>query len=279
MKKLVKLNLARNCLKYIIEIYGIKEIYIPYFTCPVVWIAAKEEGCKINFYHINNSFMPEREFQKDDYILYTNYFGLCGKNCRNLSEKYKNLIVDNSQSFYTPPSGLANFNSLRKFFPVTNGAYLYIDKISNTKIEQDKLHLEVVNIQTDFEKFVRNELMLNNEKQIKIMSNEVESIMQTIDFEKDKNQRIKYFKSYKKIFGQYNRIKLSLSDGDIPYCYPFSTNNEDIKEKIRKSKLNILQLWKNFPARVKESEFLNDTLAFPLTDDISKLTDILSACS
>ena len=69
MQHVVKLNLARNCLKYIIRVYGIKEIFIPYYTCPIVWESLREEKCKIKFYHINEQFMPEINFHKDDYIL------------------------------------------------------------------------------------------------------------------------------------------------------------------------------------------------------------------
>ena len=52
MQKRIELNLARNCLKYIIRLYGIKQIFIPYFTCPVVWNAIREENCRVKFYHI-----------------------------------------------------------------------------------------------------------------------------------------------------------------------------------------------------------------------------------
>lgn len=36
------------------------------------------------------------------YIVYNNYFGICGKNVEVLLKQYRNLIVDNAQAFYFP---------------------------------------------------------------------------------------------------------------------------------------------------------------------------------
>lgn len=75
----IALNAARYSLQYTIKTYGISEIYVPYYTCPVVWQMLQKENCKINFYHIDKNFMPVNDFDKNDYILYTNYFGICAK--------------------------------------------------------------------------------------------------------------------------------------------------------------------------------------------------------
>ena len=42
----IALNCARNCLRYIIKAFLIKEIYVPFYTCPVVWQSIKKENCK-----------------------------------------------------------------------------------------------------------------------------------------------------------------------------------------------------------------------------------------
>lgn len=89
MENLIKLNLARNCLKYIIKSYGIKQLFIPYFTCPVVWQSIREVGCAVKFYHIDDKFLPITEFGKKDYILYTNYFGLFEDNCKILAKSIR----------------------------------------------------------------------------------------------------------------------------------------------------------------------------------------------
>lgn len=263
---IVKLNLARNCLKYLIKVYGIKEIFTPYYTCETVWTSAKESGCKISFYHIDKNFMPIQDLPLDAFIVYTNYYGLCTKNCSILAKKYPHIIIDNAQAFYAPHCGMADFNSLRKFFPVQNGAYLCTTKVLNERFSEDNLELPPTSAQENFEKFVYNELQLNKEKQIKTISADVERTIENFDFANDKKIRQENFKIYKRYLEKFNNINLSIEPDEIPYCYPFSPNQEKIKSKIAKSNLTLIQLWKNFPQSCPESKFLNDTIALPLTD-------------
>ena len=260
----IKLNLARNCLKYLIQVYAIRRIYLPYYTCPVVWNSAREENCEVKFYHIDKDFLPTEKFEENDFILYTNYFGINSKNCKNLAKKYQNLIVDNSHSFFCKPLGLASFNSLRKFFNVQNGAYLFTSKQLEQVFDVDKIELQPVSMQENYEKFLKNELFLDSQKQIKAISPKVEKMMNDIDFDAESIKRVRIFKQYEKGLKNVNNIQLDLNSGDIPYCYPFSPNSEIIKRKLWSKNLVLLQLWKNFPKSFIESEFLNDTIALPL---------------
>lgn len=262
--EIIKLNLARNCLKYICKAYGINKILLPYYTCPVVWNSLREESCEVKFYHIDKDFLPTEKFKKNDFILYTNYFGINSKNCKKLAKKYPNIIIDNSQGFFSEPLGLASFNSLRKFFNVQNGAYLFTSKQLEQVFEVDKIELQPVSMQEDYEKFLKNELFLDSQKQIKAISPKVEKMMNDIDFETESIKRVRIFKQYEKVLKNFNNIQLDLNIGDVPYCYPFSPNSEIIKRKLWSKNLVLLQLWKNFPKSFIESEFLNDTIALPL---------------
>ena len=78
--------------------------------------------------------MPSLEFNKEAYILYPNYFGICDKNVEKLVQIYPKLIVDNAHAFYAQPSGLASFNSARKFIPAKENAYLYFSNEKNTNM-------------------------------------------------------------------------------------------------------------------------------------------------
>ena len=262
--EIIKLNLARNCLKYICKAYGINKILLPYYTCPVVWNSLREESCEVKFYHLDKDFLPTEKFKKNDFILYTNYFGINSKNCKKLAKKYPNIIIDNSQGYFSEPLGLASFNSLRKFFNVQNGAYLFTSKQLEQVFEVDKIELQPVSMQENYEKFLKNELFLDSQKQIKAISPKVEKMMNDIDFEAESIKRVRIFKQYEKVLKNFNNIQLDLNSGDIPYCYPFSPNSEIIKRKLWSKNLVLLQLWKNFPKSFIESEFLNDTIALPL---------------
>ena len=115
----------------------------------------------------------------------------------------------------------------------------------------------------NYDKFVNNEKFLDNEP-IKVISPNVEQEVLKIDFEKDKILRQKLFKKYAKIFDKYNLIKLPYDNKNVPYCYPFSTNEGKILSEL--AQFTLLRLWKAIPKNYPEYEFLNNTIALPLND-------------
>ena len=115
MYEILKFDLGRNALRYLVETCNIKTIKIPYYLCDVVRHMLVEEGCKPEFYHIDDNFYPAEKFNTDDYILYPNYWGICKENVKKLVSIYPRLIVDNAHAFYDEPSGFACFNAGHKF--------------------------------------------------------------------------------------------------------------------------------------------------------------------
>ena len=124
----LKFDYARESLRYLVKIYNIKDIYIPYYLCDVIRHMLFEEGVKIHFYHIDDKFLPEKSMPEDCYLLYPNYFGICDKNVDILKKIYPNLIVDNAHSYYSEPQGFACFNAEHKFKSTDKGSYLWIKK-------------------------------------------------------------------------------------------------------------------------------------------------------
>ena len=127
----MKFKFARDALKFLIQKYSIKEIYIPYYLCDVVRHALFEVGAKPLFYHIDDDFLLTMEFLEEDYILYPNYFGICDNNVDLLAKKYPKLILDNAHAYYAKTQGFATFDSERKFLETDFGANLYIGNQKN----------------------------------------------------------------------------------------------------------------------------------------------------
>ena len=109
----VLLNSGRNALRHIVRNLGVKYIHVPFYTCPVVWDALKVEGCELVFYEVGVDLKPRTVFPKNDFVLYTNYFGCCGGIVDELATDYPNLIVDCAQAYYASPKGVASFSSPR----------------------------------------------------------------------------------------------------------------------------------------------------------------------
>ncbi|MBO7672100.1 hypothetical protein J6S88_01700 [bacterium] len=143
MYSVYKFEKASDSLCKIINTFEIKEMYIPYYICPSVRHALFKTDCKPLFYHIDDNFMPARSFDKESYILYPNYFGICSNNVKQLCEIYPKLIVDNAHAFFNEPSGLACFNAGYKF-GLENCSYLWIkDRLKSamgiSEFEKEKI--------------------------------------------------------------------------------------------------------------------------------------------
>lgn len=265
MKYLIKLHTARNCIRYLIRAYNIKQLYVPYYICPSVKKLLKKEFIQIKYYHINDKFMPVQSFKWDDFILYPNYFGICTNNVRQLTKKYPNLIVDNSHAFFAKPMGLASFSSLRKFFQmnygVMDGAYLHTNKYipQNFKIADDY----EIKYDIDYETIVKNELRLDND-QIFIMSKTTEKLMSTVNIEYEKLNRLNNFKQLENIYKKSNELNISLEDGEVPFVYPYFTRNENIGYELEKQGLLIFRYWEGLPSTFEEYNFYKYLIPIPL---------------
>ena len=57
-----------------------------------------------------------------------------------------------------------------------------------------------------------------------------------------------------------------LSDGEVPYCYPFCTSKTIYNKIFNENGIILLKLWKNYPKNFEEY-YLNNTAVIPLDDD------------
>ena len=242
-------------------------MYIPYYICPVIKQILRDENCSINFYHINKNFYPINTFPKQAYILYPNYFGICYKNVYKLEQKYENLIIDNAHSFFAKPVGLASFTSLRKFFQVkysiNDGAYLYIKKIIGEKFLEAE-NYEVTS-KFDYEQLVKNENRLDSQKNIMTISKRSGELINTIDFEYEKKQRIEKFKYFDEIYKSSNELCIDIDfNEDIPFVYPYLINDEKIGFELEKQGLQIFRYWHGIPKNFEEYYFYKYLIPIPL---------------
>lgn len=264
--EIVYLNSARNCLRYLIKAYEIKEIYIPYYICSCIRHVAFEEGCKINFYHINLDFTPSCDFPKNAYILYPNYFGVCSKLVEKLAKIYPNLIVDNAHSFYSKHYGLASFNSLRKFFPtIRDGGFLYTSKKLTLNIDKD--NYSYIPKVLDYDEICTNERRIDN-LDMKFMSDTTYKFFKDINLCSKKSERRDIFNNFEKIYRDTNSLKININDDDAPFCYPYLAKSEDdadmLVSEFKDKKITIYRYWNNMPDDFSEKVFYKFLVAIPI---------------
>jgi len=300
-KNCIEINTARNALEYILLAKKYKKIYLPFYTCDVLLEPIKKLKVSFDFYKIKNSFLPNFDYnliKKDEVFLYTNYFGVCDKQVKYISNICKNLIVDNAQAFYSKPlNRVDTFYSARKFFGIPDGAYLYTDKFIQDQdiIEQDISINRFQHLlgriefgpENYFEMYRLNEISLKNQP-IKKMSRLTHEILSSIEYKTIAKKRRENYEHIEKNLGKINRLKIKLSNNSVPMVYPLLTENkgEEIRDKLINSNIYVAKYWPNVTEWIKEENsfelFLTkNLLALPIDQrysikDIDKYLQIIN---
>lgn len=250
------LNTARNCLEYILRAKKYTKVYVPYYTCEVMFEPLKKCNVDFDFYHINLELEPIElyELKSTEAFLYTNYYGLKQDCVVRLAEKYgKQLIVDNAQSFFAKPlEGIDTFYSARKFFGVADGAYLYTDTILDFQFEKDKsyermMHLLIradVDAELGYADFRKNDDSLNNNP-IRLMSNLTEKILCSIDYDSVKDARRSNYELLDSKLKLSNRMKLRMDSEAVPMVYPYLVSNASYRDVLLSNRIYIAKYWSN----------------------------------
>lgn len=292
-KNAIALNSARNALRYVIRAYKISEIYVPFYTCPVVWDAIATENCKIIPYDIHDDFMPIGKIPDDAFVLYNNYFGICGNNVDVMSKKYKNLIVDNAQAFYSLPHGTASIYSPRKFFGLPDGGLVICDKhlpdtfdFSNSYDLCTHLLKRIdLGANAGYADFQKNDKALVGQP-IQKMSRLTQALMGNIDYMRVRQQRIKNFEILHNTLAGRNKIKINISRYDVPMVYPFRIDNATLRSRLIDNKIFVAKYWSKEGNACMDSalaeNMANTIIPLPIdqrydVDDMYRILEVINA--
>ncbi len=256
----LRLNLARNALALLIEKYNVKRIFLPLYTCSVVWEAAKTAGCAYELYGLNRDLYPDFEFKAmkpGDWFLFTNYFGLCDAHLDRIREQCDRVIVDNSQAFFAKPlPGVPTFYSARKFFGVPDGAYLYVGSqtMEETHLTASRAisragHLLMRaegSVEEGYSEFKRSEELLSTEP-VSGMSALAQAILRGIDYNTVSMVRRRNFNTLHEAMGKNNQLRLASNglSNQTPLVYPLLTDGTGLRERLIISKVYIPCYWDN----------------------------------
>lgn len=249
----IKLNCARNCLAYLFKSCDVQKIYIPYFLCDSVLKTCKKYGIKLQFYHIDENFMPiipSGDFSKD-WLYVVNYYGqLSNETILKIKSKVQNLIIDNVQAFFQPPvSNVHTIYTCRKFFGVSDGAYLYTDSKLDEVLERDISYKRMNFLFGRFEKsayefyqeYVANNDLFENEP-IKQMSSLTENLMCSFDYSAVAQRRTENFNYLYESLNSMNKLNLKVPYG--AFSYPLLIENgASMRKKLQQRNIYIPTLW------------------------------------
>lgn len=292
-KDAIRLNTGRNAFEYILRAKGYKKVYLPFYTCDVMLEPIQKLKLEYGFYHIDETFRPAFDFsiiKHDDVFVYNNYFGICDLQVIEVTQKCKNLIIDNSQAFYSKPiAGIDTFYSPRKFFGLPDGAYLYTDKLLNGEFEADISYQRfdhlLGRIDLGAEKFYsvfkKSDKALSNQP-VKKMSSLTQSILSSIDYNLVADVRIRNFNYLHNELGKINKLRLEYDSSAVPMVYPLLIGNgSGLKKHLLENKIFVATYWPNVLCWANANSFAynlsENLLALPIDQryDITIMSYIL----
>lgn len=255
-KNALRLNSGKNCLEYILRARRYNKVYIPFYTCDVVLRPFEKLHISYEFYHINMhlELAQKINLKEDEALLYTNYFGLKQNYVESLANKYgSQLIVDNTQAFFAKPlDGIDTFYTCRKFFGVSDGAYLYTDAKLDIQFEQSTSYERVSHLikridispEAGFDDYHISDEALANED-IKLMSKFTQRVMQSVDYEGVESKRIANYQFLHNILRNSNQLELVLDEDAVPMVYPYLSPIKGLREKLIENKVFVARYWPN----------------------------------
>ena len=253
----ILVNTGRNALELILSnLPSNSKVHIPKYTCEVVLEPFQKLGVQYSFYSINYQLeiADEIVLGQDEYLLYTNYFGVKDNYVRRLVELYPNrVIIDNAQALFTEPTTMC-FYSPRKFVGIPDGGIAYMDKhIDTSEYEQDcsfercshLLKRIDLGAGAGYADFKDNSSLLKNQP-IRKMSKLTQTLLRGIDFEKVKSKRRENFAILHSLLGSSNKFKLdSLESIACPMVYPYMTDDESMRQRLIDNKVFVATYWPN----------------------------------
>lgn len=253
----VLLNTGRNALEYILRTLQIvKKLYIPYFTCHTVLQPVKLLGIPYEFYHVNENLEISQEIRLSDneFLLYTNYYGIKDEYVRRISDEYKEyLIVDNAQALFASHTDVAKcFFTPHKFVGLPDGGIAFSDhSISLDNMETDISCYRCGHLFVRFDELAIKgyDLYKTNSRQsrnqpMRKMSHLTETLLQNIDFEEVRKKRIENFNYLHNKLGRRNRFFTGFQEIG-PMVYPYRTNNRALRDVLIGNHVFVARYWPN----------------------------------
>lgn len=266
-KNVIRLNTGRNAFEYILRAKNYKKVYLPYYTCDVMLEPITKLNLEYEFYSIDSNFFPIFDFKsidENEVFVYNNYFGLCDKQTKEIASLCVNLIIDNSQAFYSKPiQGVDTFYSPRKFFGLPDGAYLYTDKLLDYNLEKDISYERCEHLlgridttaEQHFQIYKENSKGLCNQP-IREMSNLTQKLLSSIDYNKVADLRRQNFNYLHSKLNKRNKLKFEFDNSAAPMIYPFLIENgAALKKELIANKIFVASYWPNVLDWAKADSF------------------------
>jgi hypothetical protein len=248
----IALSTGRACLAAILRHTRPRLIHLPFYICDAVLMPVREADIPVKFYRLDSNLepvdLPARHPR--ELVLAVNYFGLQTALINRLAKAYGlNFIADHTQAFFDKPAtGYWAFCSVRKFFGVSDGAYLYapepldIDALANPKADIRHLVNRLTGRQqTGYRQVQRFEREIDC--RIRVMSQLSTRLLAGVDYEQARRRRRENYRALHALLGRENLFDATLPADATPFAYPFLLSHAVDRAVIAQERLYVPTLW------------------------------------
>lgn len=233
-----------------------RRVWMPYYTCCTMLASLQQADIPVVFYPIDRNFRiaSDISLQEGDWLVYTNYFGVCTGYAASVIEQFgqDRVIVDASQALFASPfECLATIYSPRKFLGVPDGGWL-VSKLhvkEPTQVDEGAyeralslLKRAAFSPEVAYADHHRAEMTLFDQEPA-AMSVLTRRILASVDFQEVRRARHRNFAYLHARLGQHNLLSLSPADVDGPLCYPFLVEGRGLRELLIRERIYVPTYW------------------------------------
>jgi hypothetical protein len=264
---------GRVCFKILLRRVQPTKVYVPYYACDTLISPLMAMGVAFEYYAINSDFEPLSipALASTELFVFVNYFGMKSQFAHQLSKQLgEQLVIDNTQAFFEESFGKTwAFNSVRKFFGVPDGGFLYSpfylneQYAPNTQIVINHLWLKLngeIDEANDY--YIQNEESQTSE--MLGMSTLSKRILYGVNFSAVSRLRKRNFRILDRALQHLNQLPRDIFDKAktlTPFCYPLMLVNPIDKSQFYNKNIFIPTLWNDVLQREIEGFDLERNLA------------------
>ena len=259
-----RFNCGRSAIVAAVKAVKPRKLYIPFYNCVAVRDALDAHGIAYEQYLLDNALEPRVEtLGEGEWILYVNYFGTSSKEKKErIAAKYKNVIFDNTQAFYTEPildGSCMNVYSPRKFIGLIDGGYLVWsggrdvceDYPVDVSWERGAFLLKSIELGTNAayrDNLDSKECFAGGIRRMSVLT---QRMLRSVDYDELSARRDENYRTLIERFGRYNQLELPM-EGYAPFVYPLLIEDPELRRKIVGKKIYVPQWWKYLLDEVPE---------------------------
>jgi len=262
------------------------KVWMPRFICNAMLAPLEKSGIDYAWYDLTDELEVRSEVRlgSDEWLLYVNYFGICGAKVDALLHRFSStqIVLDYSQAFYAPPrkEALATIYSPRKFFGVPDGGFLHTQlPISMPEVVDETSYLRMEHLmrrlvdspESGYSAYQDAEESLCD-LEPRRMSRLTERILSSIDFESARKKRIENFMILHEKLGGGGTLN-AIDENAVPLVYPYRTTNPDLRQHLINNRIFVATYWSDALERLNVDEaekFIHYLLPLPIDQRYNK---------